>query len=624
MAIHPEDDIGALERARKRLYETGGLQKDVRAPLATSRERSLPHAWEDSSRVVRASGKRRMHFAGIFFAVAFLFFLASLGVAGYLLYYGGNSVSVDKIAIDIQGPTTVAGGDTVPLSLTITNKNSSAIQNATIEIDFPDGTRDASNVLVAYPRYTENLGTIASGASITRSVKVIMFGAAGDSLTLPISFSFGTANSNTVFVKKSSVALSVSSTPLSVSVDAPAEVVSGTPFTLTLTARNNATLPMNNVVLSSVLPFGFSVASSSLKLNDSTLLLGTLSPGASKTITMSGTLVGQENEQQSFNFTIGTAKTANDTTLAVTYMTQNAVVTISPPFISATLSINGNTAANNTITPGSSESVTVSYANTLSTSVQNAEVDVAVSGSAVDYSSIKTSSGFYRSSDHTVVFSRDTDPSLANLAPGASGIGVFTFSTLAPGSAPPSAAVTFTVTVSGTNSGQTNMQEQTTSTTETVKVATTVALSAAAVHSSGQFSNSGPIPPKAGQATTYTIVLDVRNEGSAIAGGTVSTILPSYVSYTSIANSGFSYDSGSRVVTWNVGDIAQNTNTQGSFQVSLTPSTSQSGSVPALTGQVSFSGYDRFAGVQISATADPATTETTQDPGYTSANATVQ
>jgi hypothetical protein len=73
-----------------------------------------------------------------------------------------------------------------------------------------------------------------------------------------------------------------------------------------------------------------------------------------------------------------------------------------------------------------------------------------------------------------------------------------------------------------------------------------------------------------------------------------------------------------------MGNVAQNSNVQGSFQVSFTPSTSQKGSVPALTGQATFSGYDRFAGVQVSATADPATTETTQDPGYTSANATVQ
>lgn len=566
-----------------------------------------------------------MHLAGMFFIVALLFFLVSLGIAGYFLYFGGNAVSVNNIVIDIEGPTTIAGGDTVPLSLTITNKNSVAIQNATIEIDFPDGTRSATDVTSAYPRYTENLGTIPSGGTVTRSVKVIMFGGTGVELSLPVSFSYGTADSNAVFVKKSSYALAVSSTPLSVSVDAPADIVSGTPFTLTLTARSNATTPIGNVVLSAVLPFGFSVTSSSLPLNDSSFLIGTLSPGASKTITLTGTLQGQNGEQQAFHFTIGTAKTANDQTLAVSYMTQDATITIAAPFISATVSLNGNASSNNVITPGNVQSVTVSYTNTLTTGVQDAEVDVAVSGSAVDYNSIKTSSGFYRSSDHTIVFSKDTDPSLANLAPGASGIGVFTFSTLAPESLPPSPSVTFSVLVSGTPLGQTNAPEEAnTSATETADVATTVLLSASSLHSSGTFSNSGPIPPQANQATTYTIVWNAKDEGSAVAGGSVSTILPSYVSYTNVATDGFSYDSGSRTVTWNTGDIAQDGSAQGSFQVSLTPSTSQSGGELSLTGTATFSGYDRFAGVQVSATANPATTETPQDPGYVGADSIVQ
>jgi hypothetical protein len=625
MTTHPEDDIGSLERARKRLYEPGIPMRDVHAPLAAPRARSLPHGWEEPLQSVRHTGKRRMHLAGIFFTVAFLFFLASLGIAGYFLYYGGNAVSINNIAIDIEGPTTVAGGDTVPLSLTITNKNSVAIQNATIEIDFPNGTRNAADITNAYPRYTENLGTIPSGGTVTRSIKVIMFGGTGAALALPVSFSFATADSNAVFVKKSSYALAVSSTPLSVSVDTQTQVISGTPFTLTLTARSNATVSMSNVVLSAVLPFGFSVTSSSLPLNDSSFLLGTLSPGASKTITLVGTLTGQENEQQTFHFTIGTATTANDQTIAVSYLTQDATVAIVAPFISATLSLNGNTSSNNAISSGSSQNATVSYTNTLSTSIQNAEVDVALSGSAVDYGSIKTTNGFYRSADHTIVFSRDTDPSLATLAPGAFGIGTFTFSTLAPGSLPPSPSVTFSISVSGTPLGQANATEEAnTSTTEIADVATTALLSSSSLHSSGTFSNSGPIPPSAGQATTYTIVWNARDEGSAIAGGAVSTILPSYVSYTGIATDGFSYDSGSRVVTWNIGDLAQDGSAQGSFQVSLTPSISQSGQAPTLTGTATFSGYDRFAGVQISATANPATTETPQDPGYVGADAIVQ
>lgn len=624
----PEDTTGSLERARKHLYESDIAPQENRPPLAHRREPSLPHAWESQPlQKVPYRGQRHVRLAGIFFTTALLFFLASLGVVGYFFYFGGNTVSVDKITIDVQGPTTIAGGDTVPLSFTITNKNPVAINNTIVEIEFPSGTRSADNVLAAYPRYTENLGTLASGGVVTRSIKAIVFGGAGQTLILPISFSYGTAGSNATFVKKSSYALALSSTPLSLSVDTLSETVSGKPLIFTLTIRSNATVPLDNVVLASVLPFGFTTTSSSLPLNNSSFLLGTIAPGASKEVTLVGTLVGQDKEQRVFHFTVGTANTPNDQTPAVAYMTQDASVTITAPFINTTLALNGDTSAQVVVTPGSNQSVTVSYANTLSTSITNATVAITLSGSAVDYNSIQTTSGFYRSTDHTVVFSRDTDPALGTLAPGASGIGAFSFSTLPANALTTSPTLTLTISVSGTRVGQTNVPEVVSaSATKTVKVATTVALSAATLHSSGTQNNSGPIPPKANQATTYSVVLTAQSRGSAVAGGTVTTILPSYISYTGLTSGAgtFSYDTASRTVSWSTGDLAQGAQAQGAFQVSFTPSTSQKGSAPVLTGSLTFSGYDRFAGVQISETADPVTTETPQDPGYVSMMATVQ
>lgn len=628
MPPRSEDDTGSLEKARERLYKPGAAPESQRAPLAPRGTRSLPHAWEaDSLRHTPHRGKRRVRLASAFFIVAFLFFIVSLGVAGYFFYYGGNAVSVDKITVDIQGPTTIAGGDIVPFSLVITNKNSVAIENAAIEIGFPNGTRNANDVLVAYPRYTENLGLLASGATVTRSIKVILFGGAGQSIALPVSFSYGTTGSSATFVKKSSYTLAISSTPLSVSVDTLAETVSGKPLTLALTVRSNATVPLSNVVLTGLFPFGFTVASSSLPLHTSSFLLGTLPPGAIKTLTLTGTLTGQDKEQRVFHFTIGTANTADDQILAVTYMTQDASVTIAAPFLTTTLALNGDTRTDTVATPGSYQSVTVSYANTLATSVTNAMVAIAVSGSAVDYESIRAERGFYRSTDRTIVFSRDTDPALASLSPGASGIGAFTFSTLPARSLAPAPTITFTISVSGTRVGQSNVPEQVSaSATKTVKVATEVALSAFSLHTSGPLGESGPVPPRAGQATTYTIIWNAQNEGSAVAGGLVSATLPIYVSYTgTTAGAGsFSYDTGSRTVSWHTGDLAQGASAQGAFQVSLVPSTSQKGTTPALTGHVSFSGYDRFASVQIKAVADQTTTETPRDPGYVGANATVQ
>ena len=612
-------DLGALEHARESLY---GMNAPAprRAPARSAPEgRALPHAWEEEKLQMPKRYPKRVRVAGAFFGAAAAFFVVALAVAGYFFYFGGNTVSTDKVSIVLQGPTTIAGGDTVPLSLAIANKNPTALLDATIEIDFPEGTMSASDVSRAYPRYVENLGTIASGAAVGRSVKAIVFGGAGQTLTLPITFSYKTSSSNAVFAKKLSYALSVSSTPLSVSVEAPAETVSGAPITFTLLARSNATQPLDNVVLSPSTPFGFSVSSSSMPLGPSGVFIGTLAPGESKRVVITGALTGQDAEQRAFHFTIGTAKSSQDQSIAVAYMTQDATVTIAAPFIQTKLTLNGNDSQPIALAPGSTQSASLSYTNTLSTSVANASVVVSISGSAIDYGTVRATSGFYDSSSHSIVFSKDTDPSLAMLAPGASGIGTFTFSTLPPGGASPT--VTFSISASGTRAGQAGVPEQvTTSAAVAAKVMTTVSLQA---YSSRV---SGPVPPASGKTTTYAVIWSAQNDGSAVAGGSVTATLPSYVTYTgeTSGQGSFSYDSAARTVTWSVGNMPQGGVAEGRFQVALVPSTSQEGSIVPLTSKAAFSGYDRFAGVQVSTSADPATTETPKDAGYAPADAVVK
>lgn len=620
-----KDTIGALEHTNASLYSPTSFPHE-RPALRADDEHSIPHEWgkRSISAIVR-SDNRHVRLAMLFFAGAAAFFLFALVLTGVFFYFGNNSVSTDKITVTIQGPTTIAGGDTVPLSLTITNKNPSAIENATLEVNFPEGTRSAADVLKPYPRYVENLGTLRSGETVTRSIKAVVFGGTGQTLTLPVSVSYGTANSNATFEKKTSFSIGVSSTPLSVSIESLSETVSGAPVTFTITVRSNATVPLSNVVLVASTPFGFSATSSSLPLTNSSFLLGTLAPGATKQVTLSGTLAGQSGEDRVFRFTVGTAKSAQDQMLAVTYMTQDATMRISAPFITANLSINGDTSKTIVVGSGSTQNAVLSYTNTLSSVVTNASVVVTVAGSGIDYSSIRTGNGFYNSSDHTIIFNKDTDPSLASLAPGASGVGTFSFTTLSPGISSPT--ITFSISASGTRVGQSNVPEQvTTSAVKTVKVATAIGFSALSSHTSDPFGASGPIPPRTDQPTSYVVIWNVQNKGSTIAGGTVTATLPSYVTYTgkTSGTGSFSYDSSSRTVTWTAGDLAQGASAQGVFQVMLTPSTSQLGGAVSLTSMATFGGFDRFAGAKISATAAAVTTETPQDPGYISSNATVQ
>jgi len=630
------DDTSSLERAKQRLYEPIAPAPRQR-PLAPQDTGAVPHTWGNGDPLDKviaelpgfgaSSGKRKVRAASMFFIGAFIFFLISLAGAFYISYVGGNAVSVDKVAVEIQGPTTIAGGDTVPLAITVTNTNAVAIQNATIEIDFPNSTRRPDDVTQSYPRYTENLGTLASGARVSRSVSAVLFGGAGQTIPLPVSVSYAASGSNAVFVKKSTYAVVISSTPLSVSADTLAEAVSGQPITIALTVRSNATIPLDNVVLTGAFPFGFTVQSSSQPLSNSSFLLGTLAPGASKSLSLTGSLTGQQGDERVFHFTIGTAKSAQDQSLAVTYMTQDASVNLVAPFISTSLAFNGDTSPTLVLQPGALQSVKVAYANTLSAPITNATISVALAGAAIDYPSIKSSNGFYDSSTHTIVFSRDTDPSLATLAPGATGAGMITFSILPANVLPSSPSVTLTTSVSGTRVGQSNVPEQVTaSAVKVAKVATAVVVSTNSLHSSGPLGTSGPIPPRTSQATTYTVQWEVRTLGSPVAGVNLTATLPSYVSYTGVTtgSGSYSYDTKSRTVTWTVGDLPSGSDSTGAFQVSLVPSTSQRGSAPLLTNMVTVSGYDRFAGLQITGTADPATTETRGDPGYIPSNSVVQ
>jgi hypothetical protein len=621
-----EDESSVLAKTREELYSPEAPEERPRVRLSRA-TRFLPHAWRGGEPIAPPPVKpHHIKLASYFFVGAVAFFGVALLVAGYLLYIGGESVSVNNITLAVQGPATIAGGDTVPLTIAITNRNPVEISDATLEADFPPGTRSATDVLAPMLTYHENLGTLASGETVTRSVKAVVFGSSNSTVSIPISLSYGTKTSRSTFVKKYEYPLAISSTPLSISAETVAETVAGKVFTITLQVRSNATVPIERVSVLGSFPFGFSLVSSSVSASGDHFSIGTLEPGKSKTITLTGTLDGQNGEQRVFHFSVGTQKGSTGA-LDVTYMTQDAKVTISTPFLETALTLNGASLSNATLSPGAEQDMTVSYTNTLSSNVTDATISVTLSGGAVDYGSVRASNGFYNSSTHTIIFSKDDDPALASLAPGATGLGAFSFRTVPASSFGQAPSVTFSISVSGTRMGESRVPEQiSASRVETLKAATAVELSAASLHASGPFANTGPIPPSVDKATTYAVEWKVANAGSTVAGGVVTTTLPSYVEYTGITSGqgSLSYDSKSRKVTWTVGDLTTGAAANASFQVSLTPATSQRSTEPALTSTASFSGYDRFAGVTISASADPVTTETFGDPGYKPENAQVQ
>ena len=617
--------MNSLEEMRKRLYASDESPDFSRASL-THADAAPARTWEDAPSVLVRG--RRFSGAVIFFSVALVFFAIAAILSIYLLIGGTRAVSTDKISISVQGPTTVAGGDTVPLLITIENRNPVPLSSARLTVDFPEGTRSPDTVTEPLIRYTESIKDVAAGDTIERTVRAVLFGEEKQVVHLPITFEYRTLDSSAVYVVEKIYDLEITTSPLSINVTALSEVASGQPFTFTVAVRSNATTPLSGIAVRAEYPFGFSETKSSLASEAGSLFtLGGLAPGEEKKFTVTGTLSGASGEDRTFRFTAGTKKQGTTASLGIAYVFREVAVFITEPFLATDILVNGDASDTVVARAGIPIQALLSWTNTLPVPVLDGEISVTLAGSALDTNGVTAGSGFYRSVDATVLFDRDTDPGLRRLEPGDRGNGSLTFRTKTGDALTVlrNPAITLTISIAGRRVGETQVPEQISSTiTRTVQIATDVAFSLSAVHTSGPFGNTGPWPPKANEETTYTVMLGLRNTVNGVADGVVSMVLPSYVRFmglTSPANNSVSYNSATRQVRWSVGEIAAgtgygSTEKTAAFQIGFTPSVSQKGTSPVLVQEARFSGFDRFTQRPVESAASSITIETTSDPAY--------
>ena len=141
----------------------------------------------------------------------------------------------------------------------------------------------------------------------------------------------------------------------------------------------------------------------------------------------------------------------------------------------------------------------------------------------------------------------------------------------------------------------------------------------------GPFENSGPVPPKAEQETTYSIVWTVTNNLNNVSGAKVIAKLPSYMAWnnvTSPSSENISYDSVTGEVVWNLGAVSAETGFSKSkrevaFQVTLKPSLTQIGSSPNIIEEQILSGKDDYSDIQVTDRRNDLNIRLVDDPGFT-------
>ena len=634
--MFPEDK-NRIENLKKTLYSRENFKPDNPIHNLSPQQNDVNGAWRAPIVPIQKT-KKSWPLIKILVWFSIIFFLIAVGIAGYVFYSGSNTVSADNVNVTINGPTTVDAGRLATIQIGIDNKNQLDLQDAYLDVEYPDGSRRSSGDTDPLTSDRIPLGTVASGAHIDKTISAVFFGLQNTAENIKISVEYHVLGSSSIFAKSKDYTFSLGAGPVSMTVTHATQVNSGQDISFSIVTTSNSATTLSGLSLNVLYPFGFTFKSAipSASRSNSVWQIGDLAPGASKTITIVGRLEGQENEQRAFKFNVGLANPADMSQIATIFYGDTENVSIQKPFIGLGMTFNGDNASSTyAANAGDTTNIVLSYSNNMSVPIVDATINLTINGAILDKSSVSPVVGFYQSASNIITWDKRTIPELGLLNPGDSGTVQFAFKTL-----PFSAGALYTkssqkvtlaanVTATQVNAGGTTAIAS--SLNRSVLVNSNISLASSAMYNSGPFKNTGPIPPKAEKETTYTITWAVTNTFNNASNVTVSAVLPSYVKFLNNfnpQNEPLTYNPVSGEVDWNVGNIKTNTGfgttpRQVSFQVSILPSLTQAGSAPILVGQSTLKANDAFTGTLLTSATDQLTTEITTDPQYRSGIGTV-
>jgi hypothetical protein len=529
----------------------------------------------------------------------------------------------------LEGPLSISGGEEGNWQILITNKNKTNLELADLVIDYPDGSRVISIPINNSKTISErrSIGQIKAGETVTETISAYLFGEKDTDKIFKLTLEYRPSGSNAILAKTAEQTVRLLQSPVEVSVSLPSESNAGEEITLEISIISNTQTVIKDMNLKIDYPAGFEYRRSDLKpvFGDNVWHLGDLESNKERKIKITGILEGQDLTELTFRASAGPLDAKGE---IIAYGFSSQSIILKKPFLKLNAVINDR-AGETIASPGANLNITIDWQNTLPVKINNAVIEVKLSGSAVDQRSIELSNGFYRSFDKTLVWNQSSSPDLAAIEPLSEGEARFRFSILNPLLAEVISKGNPVISLEVQMRGERITEDQgsvqvTNHLTKEIKIATVFQLSRRALYYSGAFKNTGPLPPKVGKETAYTIVWSISNSSNTVSDVTVSAFLPSYVRWLGVVkpeNADVSYNQTTGEIAWKAGTVPPGTGilTSGlelDFQISFLPNLSQAGSQPVLISETTVGGKDVFTGAYLRDVKSALTTYLDTDPQF--------
>lgn len=617
-----------LSSVRERLYDRSyAPRRNERTVLENlQKPEEAPHAWgaeplrpmeplaEDKEFQVSMRKKHNKQYRFYIILFGLLFFVVSLGLASVYMYMGGNTISNKNISVEIEGPSSVGGGEITALTVKINNGNTVPLHSASLLVTFPNGTLAPDGSGSDLLRETISLETIEPGEDLEIPLKAMLFGEEDQSLAVNAQMEYRLQGSNGTFEADAEThTIKINSSPVSVSIEGVTQISSGQPVELDMIVRSNSPAALKDVVVKAEYPFGFAFAESSQSTvsGQDTWVIDTLEPGEEKVITIKGIVTGLPSDVRIVSASVGIAGKGNSYDLESVFGSDDLEYEIEEKFVDLDVIVNGDMTETVIVNEGKTLNVVVNFTNPLESTLYDGEIVIELSGTAFKETGVEVQKGFYDSIKNVVIFDYNTYDRLASIKPGGS-VNV-SFSVAPDALVRETPEINLLTSVNARRVRESNVPESLIgSEAKTIKFASEAAVLASATYQSGE------VPPVAEKLTQYTISLRVESGSSDLVDPVVTATLPIYVSWLDLSSGDGSvtFNSSSRTITWEAGDIPDNSSATASFTVGLLPSISQVGDSPVLVSAPSLKATDRFTNTIVRGQGKSVNTVLSAEAGY--------
>lgn len=601
--------MSKIEDLKQKIYTPTFLGRRRKANIPSEPRGHSENPWsEETPPSEKLKVKKGRHYlaiiTGILLGTGVLFGLGYASIqSGILFYFLGRS----DVEMHIFADPTIVAGQKTTYTVSYKNKGRQPIKNIELFFQYPKSSEPElkegfeerfSGTRVSIPE-------IPGGGEGTYQFRARIFGKEGDKPSAKATFVYQSENLGSKFTLEETRSIEISRVPIAITFRGGGKVRSGEVYEFDIEYASNAQEDFHTMYVRVFYPenFRFQKASIMPDMSDAeagTWSLGTVQPGTSGTINVKGIIGGSPLEPKTFKYGLGVY--SPETREWIPYVERTAVAEIIAPPLFIDMRTGDNLPLSN-VSFGDNVRLRLIYKNNHSIPLSNVSVEAKVSG-PIDFSTLFANGGLSAGPER-IRWTATTEQKLSSVDPGAEGDLFLSFNlkrskdVLTGSSQNQEVIIEVTIDAEKTQAIDVNLLN---TQKFTLPINANILFQAKALYTGPLIANSGPIPPKVGVATTYTIAWELEAQGNNLTDAKVKGILPPYVRWTNVlapTDEKISFRKETGEVLWDAGSVSvSGLNGENVrrvfFQIEFIPSESQSGNSAELLSKVTGTAIDTF------------------------------